>query len=386
MNRHLRTCTHSLKFLFTFTLFFISTLSADHQVQKLPVDISFVIVDFKYNAVQGIKICEVQQSSISDISFTDQFPDTEVVNYEKSIYSHIKKHFDKIWFSDISDIYNKKLAEIFDKNHVRVGNSKFVFNATQAPMDPYDLSTYQGAYYTKVGQIEKLGTFLKKNPGVVVIDAATAPFWMNKEKMSQLFTKNTELSQFKPSWHSYQKKYSSNLAKTICEDIPGNSVVIKPLSSLMGNGVIIVKKEVLDKTLRLILTNKKMLRKISDVSYYYWSKDKSKSFIVEEFIESDPVIASLLDNLPYDGTLRAVCGLEFNMNKITIQIFGMHWKLPKKSLLEEGSMNDLHKNFPRRTEDRNVPVKREIQEQIKIELNHALTLLYQEMLGLKTLP
>ncbi|MDB2613736.1 hypothetical protein N9Y92_01090 [Chlamydiales bacterium] len=188
--------------------------------------------------------------------------------------------------------------------------------------------------------------------------------------MSRLFLKNEELASYKPHFKCYKKKIVLSLKNKICSEIPGDYVVIKPLKSFKGNGVIILHKNELDETLQQIQQQKG-----------YWKNDRSESFIVEEFIESDPLITERLDNRPYDATLRAIFGLVYNQGKITIHPFGMHWKTPKLSLFETGSFDLLHQSFGRRTNvDENAPVDQEMQIIINKQLERALTLLYIEML------
>lgn len=340
---------------------------------EFPVDISFVVVDLKYNSLQGIKICEVQQASLSCLNCFKDFPDQEVANYPESIYKLINSIFKK---DRINYYFEFQSSEFFKINK----SYPFSSYSKISPSNPDDLSSYEGVLYTRIGNIRNLDDFRKTNPGIVVIDAATAPFWIDKKKMSELFTRNSGLSRYKPCWKSYSKVYSKDLAQTICQDIPGKCVVIKPLHSFSGDGVIVLDKTQLDQTLRHILSKSAGLKNHSDPSYCYWYKDCSKSFIIEEFIESDPYISPLFDNLPFDPTLRVVCGLVFDQKQISIHILGMHNKLPEKSLDMDGSMGDLHKSFSKNGIVLPAPIDNVTKERIKEELPYVLTLLYMQML------
>src|SRR5438309_3155602 len=79
-----------------------------HTAEEYPADICFMVADLKYNARQGIKICEIQQASLSLFN-----GDTFRMVQEESIYKELLR---------ILSLYNKNgwvvMEGMADKNIV----------------------------------------------------------------------------------------------------------------------------------------------------------------------------------------------------------------------------------------------------------------------------
>ena len=61
-------------------------VSSKH-AEKYPVDVCYMVADLKYNARQGVKICEIQQSALSMFN-GDTYRD---LPEEKSIHKELLK-------------------------------------------------------------------------------------------------------------------------------------------------------------------------------------------------------------------------------------------------------------------------------------------------------
>lgn len=209
----------------------------------------------------------------------------------------------------------------------------------------------------------------------IVLNDKFTKYCENKHNAAQLF-KGKELEKFKPNWKTYNFAYTPNLAKKILKDLGCDAVVIKPINATRGEGVIIVEKKDLDKTLKKILCDNNPIKNINN-EYAFWAKYKENIFLVESFEKSKSI---LVDKKKYDATMRIVfvmcnnaCGdmcentrdkvrknAQKNMRKnmfnnacenthenskiIEFKIIGAYWKLPIKSISEKGSLNDRHKS------------------------------------------
>lgn len=223
-----------------------------------------------------------------------------------------------------STLFNKLIKKEFDPNEPAINkhNGILIFHHTN--MTRPACNKFQHDY-----------------PGFIILNKAVEPFVGNKLKTSQLFDDNY-LKQFKPLWKIYQKKYTPNLAQQIIHDFNCDTLVIKPLDSANGWGVIIVNKQDLDDTLKLILlSNKTDLKSLHDSSYSHWANDPNRAFLVESYEKSKPI--TVLDK-QYDATMRMVFVLTNNNNQINLKFLGGYWKLPRLSLSEEGSLTEMHKS------------------------------------------
>lgn len=280
-----------LKCALVFVCLFMTSLEA---TSKYPVDISFLVADIKYSKEYGIKICEIQQGILCN------FKGDLHLNGESGI---IQFNF----FRVLSNFPIKKWAVVtrvtsnIDKSKIDEANNwdikedySFITDELEAyagakkqPKNPTDISSYYGMVYARADNIRQYQAFQEKYPGIVVMDAASFPYWIDKYKMSELFNRNTILSAIKPEWRLYPKKYTETLAQNIIDDIQSDWFVIKPRGSFLGNGVIIVSQENLNSTLKYILHKSDELKNNSNKAYKHWYKDPFDSFIVEKFYPSD---------------------------------------------------------------------------------------------------
>lgn len=354
--------------------------------EKYPVDICYMVADLKYNARQGVKICEIQQASLSMFN-GDTFRNPE----EESIHTELRKTLSRYnkngWI--VSDgMADKKLVSTLGsasswrnpKDMIALfSDEHFKQQAKQPAANAHDLSTYQGFLYISWGQLSVIYDYEKRLPGVVVMDKSSFPFWIDKYRMTQLFADDRLLSRFKPKWGNYKKVYTKKLATKIVSDLGGDTFVIKPHGHFMGRGVIITTKQDLDQVVRYIITKKGKLAASEDPAYAAWKNDLSDSFIVEEFVVSDPIKLPHLEDKTYQPTMRVAFLLVYNKHRHYVHFLGDYWKTPELSLDEEGDF--MHKNKDICEPPYYLAVDAKTRQIVYKELRVALRLLHRKMLA-----
>jgi hypothetical protein len=367
------------------TLLLVCFLHSVHAAEKYPIDVCYMVADLKYNAKQGVKICEIQQASLSLFN-----GDTFRNPYEQSIHKaflntlYLYNKNGRVVGTAIGD---KKLVSTlagssFWRSSKDIGtllaDSHFMNQAKQSVEDVYDLSSYQGFLYSNWSQLSAISDFEKKFSGMIIIDKASFPFWVDKYKMSQLFAEDELLSTFKPKWGNYKKIYDKELATKIADDLQCDTFVIKPRGEFLGRGVIITHKEDLDDVLLYIITKNGKWEKSKDPAYWAWKHDKFDSFIVEEFIASDPITIPHLENKTYQPTMRVACLLVYNKHCHHVHFLGAYWKTPSLSLDEEGDFMQKNKDICEPPYYRGVDP--ETMQVVENQLGVALPILHSRML------
>lgn len=336
----------------TLAFFLLISFEANGSPNKnLAADLSFLVADLKYSEKEGVKICEIQPGSLSKFSGYD-FILNDQGHVAKSCCAVLERFQSKIWFvkNGICDPKMKKeylLRGYIQKLSVAdiISSKEFKDTAKLPLYDPSKLNAYAGAVYSSLWFSGELAAMTNKYPSILVIDRAFIPFFMDKEKMSSLFLDDPDLLDLKPRWRSYPKHYYPELAKEILEDMASDTVVIKPIRSTKGHGVLIVAAEDLDTVLKQLFLKKNSLPQCKDEEYRHWATDTSPRFIVEAFHASDPVFAPLLGEGSYDPTMRIVFFLIYDGEEMEIVFVEGHWKLPKISLEAEGSLTLKHKSY-----------------------------------------
>ncbi|NGX42716.1 MAG: hypothetical protein K940chlam7_01002 [Chlamydiae bacterium] len=347
-------------------------------------DVSFLIADLKYNERDGVKICEVQHGSLSVLRGYDfLYGGAEIV--AEKFCDFLSQYQSNAWFLKNTILYGPFNTTFVNRGWIPAAgmmtlskDSFFQECSSMSVYDPSSIYDYHGVLYAKPGTLESIEKFRNNNPGILLIDRVTFPYWIDKYKMSILFTQDQRLARYKPRWGLYAKKYSSGLAQKIINDIKSEIFVIKPRGAFLGNGVIIVAKENLDATLRTILKKKKKQIILSDPSYSHWKYDSFDSFLVEEFIESDPVTVPHLENQQYDGTLRVIFFLSYQQKEIQSVLMKGYWYLPKKNLSQKGTLNERHKSHI--ADGYNAAITPAVRQKVEEQLQEAIYLLYRQML------
>jgi hypothetical protein len=319
--------------------------------EKIPVDVCYMVADLKYNSKQGVKICEVQQASLS------LFNGDTYRNVEESIHKELLKVLSS--YNKTGWVMNEGMADrnLFStlvsspfwrgpKDLISLfSDPSFKRKAKQQPKDIYDLSSYQGFLYINWSQLSVIYDFEKRFPGMIVMDKSSFPFWIDKYMMTQLFAEDELFSTLKPKWGNYKKIYTKNLASKIANDLKCKTFVIKPRGQFMGKGVIITERQDLDEVLSYIITKKGKLAEVTDSAYEAWKKDPFDSFLVEEFVASDPIKMPHLENKVYQPTMRIAFLLTYNKGRHHVHFLGGYWKTPELSINEEGDFMKKNKDI-----------------------------------------
>jgi len=166
--------------------------------------------------------------------------------------------------------------------------------------------------------------------------------WANDKLKTSLLFGDNHLKNFKPRWKLYPKQFSDSLVKKIQEDFKEyDKLVIKPLHSTVGNGIIIFEKKDLEKIVKKILVEKDTIDPNDDPSYSHWLGDSEQAFLVESFEESKAIV---VQNKRYDATMRVIFVLSCSGNKIGLKFLGSYWKLPKHSLDDDCGLQEKYKS------------------------------------------
>jgi hypothetical protein len=321
--------------------------------EKYPVDICYMVADLKYNAQDGVKICEIQQATLSLFN-GDTYRE---LPEEQSIHKELVRTlllYNKAGWVVGQGIADKKLVAALGatptwrnrKDLMALFSDKdFITKSKIPPKDIHDLSSYQGLLYTSWAQLSVIYDFEDRLPGVVAIDKSSFAVWIDKYRMSRLFAEDAELATIKPRWGNYKKVYSRNLATKIADQLGGETFVIKPRGNFLGKGVILTQKKDLDQTVRYIITKKGPLSKSKESAYTAWQYDKFDSFLVEQFIASDPIRLPHMENKRYQPTMRVAFVLIYNKGKHNVHFLGSYWKTPEVSLDDEGNFMEKNKDI-----------------------------------------
>ncbi|MBS0656563.1 MAG: hypothetical protein JSR46_12360 [Verrucomicrobia bacterium] len=366
-------------------LFFTCFLHSVHTTEKYPGDICFMVADLKYNSTQGVKICEIQHASLSMFN-GDIFRSEEEESIHKEFLRILSLYNEHGWVVSNS-VSDKNLVSTLTSSAfwqspndiiTLLSDPNFMHQAKQPADDIYDLSSYQGFLYINWSQLGVIADFEERFPGMIVIDKSSFPLWIDKYKMTQLFAEDPLLATFKPKWGSYKKIYTKELAEEIASDLQCTTFVIKPRGEFLGNGVIIIPREELDEVLFYVITKSGKLAESTDPSYAAWKQDPYDSFIVEEFVTSDPLMVPHLENKVYQPTMRVAFVLAYNNHCHQVHFLGGYWKTPALSLDDEGDL--LHKNKDICKPPYYCAVEAETMQAVQDELRIALPLLHSKML------
>jgi hypothetical protein len=199
--------------------------------------------------------------------------------------------------------------------------------------------------------------------------------------MTQLLDADPSLAAIKPRWGSYTKAYSPGLAAKICQDLQCDTFVIKPRGAFLGHGVIIVKKDELDKILQYILIPSQQLANDKDLAYSYWARDQFDTFLVEEFVTSDLISLPHLKNKIFQPTMRIVFVLVHTQGTYHVHFLGSYWKTPPLALDEDGPFMNKHKDFCE--PPYYAAVEPAILERVQDQLRATMPILHQKMLESK---
>jgi hypothetical protein len=371
--------------LFTMNGFFL------YAEPHYPVDVSYLVADFKYSQEHGIKICEVQHGALSAIQ-----GDLYLFGEEGSIPPLFAEFFARFplkkWavglvYPPLKRSLEAKEWDVGQSIKALLKDSTFLECAVSPPADPFSITSYTGMVFADFYLARHFNSYRKAYPGILIMNAVTFPYWKDKYKMNALFNLNDELKQYKADWRLYPKKYDPCLSDRIREEIPSEFYVIKPRKEALANGLIVVASQDLDHVLHMILEHSASLENHSDQKYAYWANNKDDTFLIEKYYPSDHLRFSLpLDGkitseteYRYDATMRLAFILQYDRGKMTYHGLGGFWKLPSKALEEEGTLNEKMISCCKPPFYR--PIEPQLFEEVNLHLERAMLLLYEKMLN-----
>ena len=352
---------------------------------KYPADISYLVSDFKYSREHGLKICEVQQGVLSAVT-----GDVYLVGGDGTISPRLvdflaplpmKKWGAGLLYPPLKRALIAKNWEIHQSMKLLSKDPTFLEFATKAPPNPFSITFYGGMVYAGFDIARNHDFYRKAYPGILFIDAATFPYWRDKYKMSSLFDRNEELKLYKADWRLYPKNYAPLLSEQIQKEMPSDLYVIKPKSECLAKGVIVVANKDLDSLLQTILNPTPDLKNHPDKKYAFWSKNREETFLIEKYYPSDLMSFNPQGKLPqlYDATLRLAFILQYSEGKMSYHPLGGFWKLPPKSLEEEGTLNETRISLCE--PPFYAPIDPDLFIAVNREMEKAMLLLYEIMLN-----
>ena len=338
--------------------------------QFYKADISFMIADIKFDG-ETVKFLEFGEGPRSKFKGYDALygPGKIWTNF----WYYLKQFNLPVWFVTIRAI---KYRESFEKeidfttfeniggkcvaNLVALKKDPSFIRATQQTKNISNLSNYKGIAIlnfhnfsnmnhntlacTKCEQVRR---FKKEHPEILVLDDTSRMYSCNKNWADSLF-KDNQLSPFRPICHIYKKEYTPTLADEIISKNNADILVIKPMNAARGNGIMMIQKEDLNKTLELMLTTitnryeaEEGEESKCEKELDYWKTDKNDHFMVESYAPSKPIT---VDNLTFDATMRQVFVLHYDKGRMFVTFIGGYWKLPKAALEEEGTLTEKIKS------------------------------------------
>ncbi|WP_218814290.1 tetratricopeptide repeat protein [Rickettsiella endosymbiont of Dermanyssus gallinae] len=177
---------------------------------------------------------------------------------------------------------------------------------------------------------------------------------------------------YRPQALSFPRQYTPTLAQQICQTINSDYIVLKIADSQEGKGVITVRREKLDETLRFLLANDQSelirlvlptvandrffkLKKrdplaardffsekienklkepygISMLCYQTWLNSNNPLFLVESYETSKPIKKS---DAYYDATMRVLFLIIKKEGRYSFQPIGAYWKLPELPMMKK---------------------------------------------------
>jgi len=353
------------------------------ELNSYPAETSFWIIDLKFDdQTNELKICELGNGRYAGFKGYHALYGQGVI-------------WQRFWrFLELLHIPLWYVGSSFERETLR---GKNVINGTSIPLitnfsptknsrfngifDPQNILSHDGllVFHSSKTSKENTQSIKKRFPRIMQLNEATNRFISNKKETNLLFEGDSQLMHYKPKFKIYKKQYYPTLAEQIMNDLACKIFVIKPLNSSQGNGIIIVEKENLDETLKLIFSTDGSLEKFkTNPSYYFWKKDSNKEFLVEEYAQSKKI---LVGKNYYDPTMRVVCFLYNHNGYVRSTFFASYWKLPEKPLNKEGSLTQKHKSKIIPGKSCSARVAAADFETVSTMLSEALPRLYTKMLG-----
>jgi hypothetical protein len=328
-------------------------------IKEVPTEISFLIADLKFNKSK-LKILEMGESTKSYFKGHEQLYGQGQI--WKALWKRLEELNLPVWYVGKKLRCQWEQLQINAPNFTRI-NGEFATSIEQLEnltsfkeanrktknSNPKLIKDYAGIIIFRHCKEDHFvrNDFKNRHPNLLILNASSGLHVNNKFYTNLLFA-DPEVHNHRPRCRAYPKKYSFDLASKIISDLRCNTVVIKPLNSANGWGVIIVAKKDLDDILKLILTERAKIKTFKDKTYSHWAYDNNKLFLVEEYVPSKTIF---VDGKPYDGTMRVAFALTHEIDdcddeieNVKLDFLGSYWKLPSKPITESGTLTELHKS------------------------------------------
>lgn len=325
-----------------------------------PADISFCIVDLKYNdnntGNERLKICEFGQGAISG------FLGHQMLYGPGKIWGNLWQ-FIASFNKPILYVNPELKGPPVRNNHYNLGKL-MTYPQHAIIQSPVDLITHR-CWRTarnvppcdnRLSSITAImcsnspkniynaataNTIATKCPGALFLDNATRGVVLNKARTHLLFANDPAVQAFRPAALLLKKKYTATLAQEIMRKIPATAYVIKPIDAWKGDGILMVRPSELDKYLHAMLNNPGAQGAPLAHAVKYWAHDHARYFLVERLESSQPI---KVKNRMYDATMRVAVGLAYDNGDVRVEFLGAYWKLPDKAVNDNGTLTERFKS------------------------------------------
>lgn len=352
-----------------------------------PADIGFCIADIKFDGT-SVKICEFGQGTVSQFNGYDALYSKGAMfvlawNVLHGLHSKcVVIGADNI--GNLSSIYalpvlcqrEKVCVPSYDKLSA---HPKKKMTLTRG-MSPQFIESYDGIAATFDTHILKDTLSKQKTMSkghYIILDRATT-YWVNNKSLTDELFDNEGLRLFRPGCCECDKKIGQYELQAIMELMPSDYYVIKPLNASRGRGVVMLHRQELCTTIQTLFSKGATMLKAKDQAFAYWPSDKNKTFLLEQFYASKSLV---VDGHPYDPTMRVVFILSNNAGKTQVTFLDAYWKLPEKSLDQDGSMTEKHKSHIIKKSVSSCIVDRDDFKKVTMLLEPVLIRVYEKMLA-----
>jgi len=203
----------------------------------------------------------------------------------------------------------------------------------------------------------------------------------NKIMSNSLF--NEGLQQYRPRWLVRDKYYSPYKAREIINSLESEQIIIKPIDSCRGNGVILCNCDDLDDKLQMISEFYQYRRNIGQNKYRYigadeyWRYDDNPYFLIEQYI---PSVKIGIGDDQYDPTMRIVFAMQYYDDFIKIDYFDAYWKLPAEPVNSGEITSTSVVSKIDKDKQSSLPVSNEHKQQAVDQLKKVLPEVYLKLL------
>jgi len=364
-----------------------------------PPDVSFCIVDLKYNKPH-LKICEFGQGAVSGfyghqrlygagkiwkhlwdylrtlkipLIFMHGNPLDHHLLHSKSLYS-IYNYRSLICptFKDFFKQYKKQLPPC--KKHTRSETQSIL---SLAECKGLFISNHSYLLFKNYNHIKE------KCPDHLILDDATRQFVLSKLFTHLLFMDDTELQAYRPKCKIISRSYVPGMAKKIIDELKSEHYIIKPTNAFKGRGLIFVSKNDLEQTLKTILDPEMHVEKHERQEFRYWAGRRNNFFIIESLESSQPITVA---GKNYDATMRVAFAMSYDYKAISIRILDAYWKLPDKAINDHCTLSESKKSHIRHGHICSARVEPETFAGVAQTLLKILPKVYKKMITIRNNP